>query len=302
MNLSLKQLEAFIWVSDLGSFRRAAERLNTTQPNISSHISSLESVLKVTLMERDAGSVRLTTKGQDLLVHARKVLRSVEHLVEASDRASLLDGVLNLGVTEMIAHTWLRDFLKVLKGRFPNVAVELTIDLSVNLERGLLERSIDLALQSEPFRHQTTGNEDLGTYPLIWVGAPALDLCGHGPLGIEQLADQTILTHARDTRSYQEIVSHFARRRDLQARLVPSSSLSACLHMTVDGMGISAVPEAMVLDEVTSGRLVRIDYGWTPDPLHFLARYDKERTPQFVAKAASLANDVAAGFKRRLAD
>ena len=157
MKLSLKQLEAFVWVADLGSFRKAADRLNTTQPNVSSRIATLETLLKQSLMERDAGSVRLTTKGRKLLDHARKVLRAVDDFADASSEASLIDGTLRLGVTEMIVHTWLSDFLKVLNTTFPQLHVELTVDLSVNLERELSARSIDLALQNGPFRQQMIG-------------------------------------------------------------------------------------------------------------------------------------------------
>ena len=45
LNFNLKHLEAFVWVADLGSFRKAADRLNTTQPNISSRIAALETAL-----------------------------------------------------------------------------------------------------------------------------------------------------------------------------------------------------------------------------------------------------------------
>ena len=301
LNVSLKQLEAFVWVADLGSFRRAAERLNTTQPNISSRIAALESVLEATLMERDAGSVRLTAKGRELLDHARQVLRAVEHLIAASDRAALLDGALKLGVTEMIVHTWLRAFLNVLKSGFPNIAVELTVDLSTNLEKGLLDRSIDLALQSEPFTHRTSGSEDLGTYPFIWVAAPSLDVPSGRPATIDDLAAHSILTHARGTRPFQEIATHFAERHDLKAQLVPSSSLSACLQMTADGMGVAAVPRAMVDNELATGQLSQIDYPWAPSDLRFMARFDAQRAPQFVAQAAAMAKDVATAFDRATA-
>ena len=76
--LNFKHIEAFVTVSDLGSFRRAADRLNTTQPNISSRIAQLEFHLGVTLMERDAGSVRLTQKGKSLLGPARSVLAAMD--------------------------------------------------------------------------------------------------------------------------------------------------------------------------------------------------------------------------------
>ena len=151
MNFNLKQLEAFIWVSDLASFRKAADRLNTTQPNISARISALESILGATLMERDAGSVRLTTKGREMLEHARTVLRAADGFIEAANQKTLHDGVLRLGVTEMVVHTWVREFLRVLKHRYPNITVELTVDLSINLEKELFERSIDLAFQNDRY-------------------------------------------------------------------------------------------------------------------------------------------------------
>jgi DNA-binding transcriptional LysR family regulator len=296
VNLKLAQLEAFVWVSDLGSFRKAAERLSTTQPNISSRISMLEQLLDVTLMERDAGSVRLTSKGQELLEHARQVLGSVEGLIEASGHAALYEGVLKLGVTEMIVHTWLRQFLKALKERFPNILVELTVDLSVNLKKELFSRSIDLAFQSGPFERQTSGQEDLGTYPWIWVASPELALKNRGQLSTEDLLQYPILTHARDTRPFEDVAAHFRTRRNLPVRLVPSSNLAACLHMTIDGMGVAALPAAMADSCLAAGQLCQLDYEWVPDSLQFLARYDAEKSPSFVAKAALLAQEIAGEY------
>ncbi len=301
MNLNLKQLEAFVWVADLGSFRRAADRLNTTQPNISSRIAALESALNVTLMERDAGSVRLTAKGQHLLEHARQVLRATERLIEASDDAALFDGVLRLGVTEMIVHTWLRRFLKVLKDRFPNITVELTVDLSANLSKELFERSIDLALQSGPFNRQTTGNKDLGAYPWIWVASPELGLGLEARVSLQDMTVYPLLTHARNTGSYEELCAHFRAHRHLSPRLVPSSNLAACLHMTVDGMGIATTPAAMVTKELATGELVRINYDWVPESLHFFARYSAEKSSRIVADAADIAQEISAEFTARFA-
>jgi len=239
LNFSLKQLEAFIWVADLGSFKKAADRLNTTQPNISSRISTLEDALNVTLMERDAGSVRLTSKGQELLKHAREVLQKSEALLLAADETLLYDGTLRLGVTEMIVHTWLRDFLKALKDNYPNIAVELKVDLSVNLKKELFSRSIDLAFQNGPFQRQTSGAQDLGTYPWIWVASPALGFDISTKTSLKELSKYSILTHARDTKAYSDIEEHFVSKRSVKPKLVPSSNLASCLHMTVDGLGVA---------------------------------------------------------------
>ncbi len=297
MRLNLKQLEAFVWVADLQSFRRAADRLNTTQPNISARIARLEAVLGVTLMTRDAGSVRLTAKGQELLRHARQVLDSMDAFVAAAEQKTLIDGTLRLGVTEMIVHTWLRDYLRALKAQFPSLTVELTVDLSVNLEKELAERTLDLALQNAPFSRLTSGEIDLGAYALTWVAAPELGLTD--AVDADALAAHPILTHARDTRLYEEVAAHFAARRDLSARLVPSSNLAACMNMAMDGMGIATLPAAMVAAELAKGTLRKVDYDWVPAPLHFFARYDAERASGTVAEAAGLAAQVAADDREK---
>lgn len=300
MNFNLKQLEAFVWVADLGSFRKAADRLNTTQPNISSRISALESALDVTLMERDAGSVRLTNKGLEMLEHARIVLRATDGFIEAANQKTLFDGVLRLGVTEMVVHTWVREFLRVLKDRYPNITVELTVDLSVNLEKELFDRSIDLAFQNGPFSRQTTGNKELGIFPLIWIASPELELHDLKRVTIDDMVRFPILTHARSTQPYAEVEAHFAARRDLHARLVRSSNLAACIHMAIDGFGTATVPEVMVVNELKSGELKRINYAWTPKSLGFFARYDLEKSAGFVGKAADIASEVSLGFAREL--
>ena len=298
MKINLKQLEAFVWVADLGSFRKAADRLNTTQPNVSSRIALLEGAMKRKLMERDAGSVRLTSKGIQMLEYARKVLRTADAFADAAAEPSLIDGTLRLGVTEMIVHTWLSDFLKALSTTFPQLHVELTVDLSVNLERELAARTLDLALQNGPFRQQITGKIPLGDYPLIWVASRSLSLRGIQNPTMDHIAQHPILTHSRDTRLYTETAAHFARRKDLNVRLVPSSNLAACLYMTLNGMGVATLPAAMVTKELSSGDLIQIDYQWQPENLEFFARFDADRAPSFVPQAAKIAKTMADFHKK----
>ena len=298
MKINLKQLEAFVWVADLGSFRKAADRLNTTQPNVSSRIALLEGAMKRKLMERDAGSVRLTSKGIQMLEYARKVLRTADAFADAAAEPSLIDGTLRLGVTEMIVHTWLSDFLKALSTTFPQLHVELTVDLSVNLERELAARTLDLALQNGPFRQQITGKIPLGDYPLIWVASRSLSLRGIQNPTMDHIAQHPILTHSRDTRLYTETAAHFARQKDLNVRLVPSSNLAACLYMTLNGMGVATLPAAMVTKELNSGDLIQIDYQWQPEDLEFFARFDADRAPSFVPQAAKIAKTMADFHKK----
>lgn len=286
--ISFKQLQALVAVADLKSFRRAADKLNTTQPNISSRIASLEAQVGHRLMARDAGSVRLSTMGEKLVSEARSVLRAMDSFLLAAEDDSLFDGTLRIGVTEMIVHTWLGAFVTALKARFPNIDVDLTVDLSLNLSEALHERRIDLALQNGPFMRQVTGNTDLGPLPMMWVGAPQLGM-GSQVLSLQDLARHPVLTHAKGTIPYGQMQDHFAGFPEISVRHVSSSNLAACHQMTRDGLGVACLPEAMVRGDLANGTLVPLRYLWVPDALQFFARFDAESCPSFVRAAAELA-------------
>ena len=292
-NISIKQLETFVHVADFSSFRRAADRLNTTQPNVSARVSTLEDQLGARLFERDAGSVRLTPKGETLLPHARRVLAGLDDLIIAADDDALFDGTMRLGVTEMIAHSWLGTYLSAVKERFPNVLVDLTVDLSTNLSESLFNRSIDLALQTGPFSRTTTGDIALGHYPMVWVAAPRAGK-GNRLLSIADFADLPILTHARGTLPFDQISDHLKAQKRTEIRLVPSTNMAACLQMTIDGLGIACLPEAMVQRELKDATLERLNYPWVPDPLRFHARFHTETSASFVENAAQIAAKVSA--------
>jgi DNA-binding transcriptional LysR family regulator len=284
--ITLKQLDAFVAVADLGSFRRAAEKLHTTQPNISARIAALEGLLQHKLMHRDAGSVRLTPRGTALLAKARAVLAATDDLIASAGNDRLFDGTLRLGVTEMIVHSWLGPYLAALRARFPNVDVALRVDVSKALTQALVGRDIDLALQNGPFPAETSGSVALGRYPMTWVAAPGLGLSGR--LTLDDLAEQPILTHAEGTLPHDQIKTHIAGHTP-PIRVIPSTNITAALAMTHQKLGVACMPEIMVQDEIATGRLVALDYPWRPDDLLFFARYEADTAPHYVSEAAKLA-------------
>lgn len=82
--LNLKQLETFVWIANLGSFRQAAEHLCTTQPAISTRITNLEHTLNTMLFNREKGGVTLTAKGRELLPLAENILNSTAQQYSAT--------------------------------------------------------------------------------------------------------------------------------------------------------------------------------------------------------------------------
>lgn len=291
--ITLKQLEAFVGVVDMGSFRKAAAILGTTQPNISSRISSLEENLGVILMHRDAGSVRLTEKGKALLVSARQVLWNAEAFLEAAERRDLVEDRLRLGVTELIACTWLHAFLRRFREVYPSVGVELEVGLSSEIEKQLATGQIDLALQIGPFDYDIGSALPLRTYRYAWIAAPELagDNAGRRPM--TALLKSPVLTHGRHTLATRELTKFTEAGNLATDQIVYSSSLASCVQMAIDGVGFALLPAALVRDQLKAGNLVEVTTDWLPTALEFHARFDDSRVPRFVSVAAGYAIDAA---------
>jgi len=298
VNINFKQIEAFVLVADLGSFRHAAERLNTTQPNISTRISNLEELIGTKLMERDAGSVRLTAKGRELLEKARQIIRSAESFVDAAGHKHLTESTIKLGVTEMIVHTWLPEWFRSVNETYPNLKVELTVDISVNLKPALHSRSIDMAFQNGPFLRQTSGSEKLGRFPYVWVAAPGLKITRSRKPNIDVMLAQTILSHGRQTDQYQQIENYFSKHTNKSPNIVVSSNMAPCVHMAVQGMGVSALPAAIAGPYIADGSLKLVKFPWVPKPLDFYARYDAQTVSSVVVELAKMARETSMRYTK----
>lgn len=294
--ITLKQLEGFVCVVDVGSFRKAAAVLGTTQPNISNRMATLEQSLGVVLMHRDSGLIRLTDKGEVLLVAARQVLWATEAFVSAAERKDLIAHRLRLGVTELIACTWLHPFLRQFREHYPAVTVHLDVDLSTEVERRLSEGQSDLALMVGPDSINKGSGVPIGVYSYMWVAAP--EVAGHlsGNASLAEIAKGSVLLHSRHTSVARELVAYCASKRYPMDRLVFSSSLASVVQMVVDSMGVALIPKALAQNHIREGTLVAIASDWAPAPLQFHARFDAVRAPAFVQFAAELAATVSAEY------
>ncbi len=271
--MNFKRIEAFFWVAKLHSFSKAAEQQCTTQPAISTRIAALEEELDVKLFEREGNSkVLLTPKGHELMPYAEKLVYFAKEFTNTANNAAAYSGLLRLGVSETIAHSWLSTFLKRFQEDVPGVTVELTVDVSITLTKLLLSGSIDIAFLMGPLSNPVIIDDHLSTVPLVWVTSPVLGI-GSDSQPMSSLTQWPIITYARNTIPYNEITQEFAKCSERPARIITSSSLAICRRLVLDGMGISALPADLIQDDIDNGLMQVINTSWHPSDLTFTASY-----------------------------
>ena len=234
--VDFKSIETFLWVVTLGSFRGAGQRLNTTQPAISQRIAQLEREMGVKLLNRDHRVVSPTASGRQLMTYAEKLIGlRAEMMAEVGDR-SAMRGALRLGVAETIVHTWLPRLVKSVNTDYPNLSLEIEVDITPNLSARLFAQEIELAFVLGPLSGPSVRNRVLCDYPVSFVTSPSLGL-GSGPFTLKELAKFPIITFARKTQPYETVRSLFNRPDLPPIRLHASASLATVIHMAIEGLG-----------------------------------------------------------------
>src|ERR1700760_1944925 len=99
MNITLKQIEALYWIAQLGTFDRAANRLNTSQSAISKRIGELEAAVGPPLFDRSQRGARLTEQGEHLLALRQDMLRLGGRILALKDAEEMPARRLRLGIT-----------------------------------------------------------------------------------------------------------------------------------------------------------------------------------------------------------
>jgi DNA-binding transcriptional LysR family regulator len=290
--VDFKALETFLWVVTLGSFRGAAHKLNTTQPAISQRIAQLERELGVRLLQRDHRMASPTPSGRHLMLYAEKLIGLRAEMMSAVSDQSGMRGVLRLGVAETIVHTWLPRLLKQVNQVYPNLSLEIEVDITPNLRGRLLAQEIELAFLLGPIAASTVRSLVLCDYPIAFVASPKLGL-GQGTLSVNELAKFPIITFPRRTQPYEIVRSLFNKPELPPIRLHASASLGTVIHMANEGLGIAVIPTAIVENELAEGRLRLLTTDVSMPPLRFSASWLASPDTVAIERVAELAVEIA---------
>lgn len=141
--MTIRNLEIFTKVADLGSMSAAAKSLYITQPSVSLAIAEIEKEYDVQLFDRIGNHLHLTPTGQQLLIYTSSILQQYKEmelfLKDESNSASI-----RIGTTATIGHCLISPIIEQLKTCLPNIKYEVTIASTGIIEERLLRSELDI--------------------------------------------------------------------------------------------------------------------------------------------------------------
>jgi DNA-binding transcriptional LysR family regulator len=243
MNLTLRQLQAFRAVADLGSFSEAAERLHLSQPALSATIRKLEEMLNVRLFDRTTRQIALTPEGEELRRLANRLIDEFEAVSgDLQDYLARRRGRVVVAALPSLAAVTLPRILARFKMRHPGVDVIIRDTLHDQIQDLVESGAADFGLTVTPAAHRDFSFQPLIVDRFVMVCPRGHKLARRRSVSWSDMVAYPIITMAR-TSSVRQYIDAAC----VQAG-IPSHSQYDAEHLATigalvhEGLGIAALP------------------------------------------------------------
>lgn len=245
--MTLLTYQVFKTVAEQGSFRKAADILGLTPSAVSHAISSMESELGFSVLNRSKNGVTLTNYGEHLLPYVNAVLNSDESLQQAiAEFNGLKQGKVKIGCFSSVCTNWLPDIIHSFQEKYPDICIEVFQGTYDDVVYWIKNGVVDLGFLS------VSSAEDIPIKPLY--KDPLLCIV---PKGMRRKCDKTYMD-IDEMRSYPFVTQRESTDADIQNFLKENplevesnyhvvDDLST-IAMVANGFGICLMPEMVMHD------------------------------------------------------
>ncbi|HEY7245220.1 MAG TPA: LysR family transcriptional regulator [Xanthobacteraceae bacterium] len=259
-------LVAFVAVARERSFTAAAAKLNVSQSALSHTIRELEERLGVRLLTRTTRSVSPTEAGERLLRNIGPRLDEIEGEVEAvRELRDKPAGTIRITATEFAIDAVLLPKLAPVLKEYPDIKVEMIVDYGLT---DIVAQQYDAGVRSgEQVAKDMIAVRIGPDMRMAVVGAPSYFKARPEPRRPQELIGHNCI-NLRLPRHGSVYAWEFEKgSRELRVRVegqLTFNGTAQLLNGAIAGCGLAYVPEGLVEQHITKGRLKRVLADWCP--------------------------------------
>jgi DNA-binding transcriptional LysR family regulator len=263
-NVTLRQLKVFEAVATHLSFSRAAEELHLTQPAVSMQVQALAEQAGLPLFEQMGKKIFLTSAGEELLRHARRI---AQQLREADEAVAAIRGAkggrLILGVVSTAKYFAPR-LLVAFKKLFPESDLRLRVHNRETIVRLLEDNQIDLAMMGVPPKDFETVASVVADQPHVIIAQAGHPLARKRHIEPADLVSEAFLVRESGSGTRGAMERFFAESEVTLANTIELLGNETVKQAVMAGMGITFISEHTIGLELAAGRVVKLNVTGTP--------------------------------------
>ncbi|PCE23782.1 LysR family transcriptional regulator [Paraburkholderia acidicola] len=243
MDLSLRDIRAFVAVAQTGSFTRAATQLHLSQPALTVQIRRLEETVGTRLFDRNSRNVSLTPVGRELLPTLQKSLYDMEHVL--ADARSLSDGTsgtVRIACLPSFAASLLPDLIRAFRQRLPGVSFQIR-DVVADVVNALVRNEdVDIGLTGGETTDPSLDVLHAGEDRLVAVCPKGHPLAKRRSIGLADLLRTPLVLTARGTSVRAVVDAALADATTPPTLACEPTYMMTAVAMVRGGLGVTILP------------------------------------------------------------
>jgi DNA-binding transcriptional LysR family regulator len=253
MNVSMRQLRAFLAVAGQRHFRRAAEVLHLTQPAVSRLIADLETELDVRLFDRTTREVVPTEAGRYLEQALGRVLDELDSVLgHARAQSDPLRGRVRIAAVPTLAAGLVPHGIARCRAGHPSLEIILRDQSQAQVLDAVRGGEVDFGLTVEPATHEEFDAETILRDPFRLACPADHPLAGLDSVPWQALSDEPLILLDHSSGSRRLIDAALLRHGVNACVAIEVGHPHTAFRMVEAGLGITVTP-ALSLDALRPG-------------------------------------------------
>lgn len=252
--MDIKQLEAFVYVVDFGSFSKAGEFLHLTQPTVSAHVAALEHETGVNLMIRNSSQVSPSDAGKILYPYAKKILQTREDAAKAIfNYAHTMKGTVSIAASSIPGQYFLPRIMQSFRQEYPDITFDIQITDSADVVHKVASQDAEIGLSgtktdSRKCTYRTFASDNL---VLITPNNENFRKYLNGRIPLQQILSGPFINREKGSGTRKE-AENFLKRSGIDPdslhTVAEVHSAESIKKMVSEGVGIAIVSQSACKD------------------------------------------------------
>ncbi|MFC3034826.1 LysR substrate-binding domain-containing protein [Pseudoalteromonas fenneropenaei] len=292
---TLKQLQAFVTITQAKSLSAAAEQLYLSKAALSSALAELEKNLGHAVFDRVNNRLLLNQEGRRLLPLADELLTRANEIAQLFSQDAQMAGILRLGASDTIGNQVMPALLGTLRQQFPAAQPTLHITNSTRIINMLLDFELDLGLVEGQVSHAMLDTQVFMQDEMCIIASHTHPLVGRPVTELAELVGQTWLMRETGSGTREYFVQHVAPKVTAWLLSMQLNSTEALLNAVAAGLGLACVSTRAARYALADGRVCRLPIVLQPlRQFSLVVHRDKYRSPLLQACMAQCLRDIEA--------
>ena len=243
MNITIKQIRAFLAVVEVNSFAEASELLHISQPALSIAIKNLEETVGGKLLARSTRTLALTPEGELFLPVAKRLLEDFDNaFIELHELFSLQRGNLSLAAMPSFASTHLPQHLATFNKEYPAIKIKIHDVIAENAVEMVRTGKVEFAISFDPGISNDLNFEALFSDKFIAAFPKNHELMQIKELKWQHLVKHPFITLQRPS-SIRLLMDNMLAEQNIFLNVAfETNQLATVVQMVATELGISAIP------------------------------------------------------------